>query len=201
MKKIKSEKNKGWKKEFTEQLNESIDYIAEQRKYIYLVTLVFFASAVFGFISSDQLEFLNKFLREIADKTAGLDLLEMIWFIFSNNVTSAVAGLVLGIFFGIFPFFNAIFNGTILGYVYSKAAPIAGYAVIWRLLPHGIFELPAIFISLGLGVHLGMSFFVRARFKTIRQRMNDSLKAFLVIVVPLLALAAIIESFLIFFTG
>ena len=34
---------------------------------------------------------------------------------------------------------------------------IEGILVLWRLLPHGIFELPAIFISLGLGLKLGTS--------------------------------------------
>ncbi|MEK6909001.1 MAG: stage II sporulation protein M [Nanoarchaeota archaeon] len=192
-------KTKNWKSEFAELFNDSLNYISLQKKYIYIIILVFFASSIFGYFNSDQLGFLDKSLKEILNKTEGLDALELIWFIFSNNVTSAISSLFFGALFGILPFFNAIFNGSILGYVYSKAVPVAGFGIIWRLLPHGIFELPAIFISLGLGVHLGASFFGRKKIATFKQRFNRSLRAFLSVVVPLLMLAAIIEGFLIFF--
>lgn len=192
-------KDSSWKKGFAELVSNSWTYIKMQKKYIYIIIAVFFASSIFGYINSSELSFLDKSLIEIGMKTEGLDALELLWFIFSNNVTSAVTSLFLGAILGIFPLFNALFNGTILGYVYSKAVPIAGYLVIWRLLPHGIFELPAIFISLGLGLHLGMSFFAREGIKTFKTRFNNSLKAFLSIVVPLLMIAAIIESFLIHF--
>lgn len=194
-------KNKSWKKDFADSFNESLSYISLHKKYIYISIIIFFISAVFGYFSSERLGFLDEQLREIALKTQGLDALELLWFIFSNNVTSALSVLFLGIFFGIFPLFNAVFNGAILGYVYSKAVPVAGFLVIWRIIPHGIFELPAIFISLGLGIHLGMSFFSKEKIVTLKHRLRNSLKAFLAVVVPLLMLAAVIESFLILFVG
>lgn len=195
-------KNKSsWKKEFADSFNESLKYVSLHKNYIYLVIVVFFASSIFGYFNSNQLTFIDEAIKDIILKTQGLDALELIWFIFSNNVTSAISSLFLGVLFGVFPIFNAVFNGTILGYVYSKAVPIAGFGVIWRLLPHGIFELPAIFISLGLGVHLGMSFFTTGRLNTFKERFRNSLKVFLAVVVPLLMLAAVIESFLIFFVG
>lgn len=196
-----SKKNKSWKREFADLVESSISYLKLHRKYVYAATLVFFASAIIGYIFSSSFSFFDRILEEIAHSTQNLDYLELIWFIFSNNVTSSLSVLFLGVFFCIFPLFNAVFNGVILGYVYSKAASVAGYLVIWRLLPHGIFELPAIFISLGLGIHLGFSFFGRDKIKTFKLRFNESLKAFLIIVVPLLALASIIESSLIFFIG
>lgn len=197
----KKSSKKSWKKEFADLFDDSVSYIYKQRKYMYAIIMVFFASSFIAFFNSDKLGSLDEVLREIVDKTEGLDFLEMLWFIFSNNTTSAISSLFLGAFFGIFPFFNALFNGAILGYVYSKAVPIAGFGVIWRLLPHGVFELPAIFISLGLGVHLGASFFGKNKIWTFKQRFNQSLRAFLVVVLPLLILAATIETFLIFFVG
>lgn len=197
----KNKKKVSWKKEFADLFENSLDYIKLQKKYIYAIVFIFFASSIIGFVYSSEFSFMDKFLMEIADSTRDLDYLELIWFIFSNNVTSAISSLFFGAFFGIFPFINAIFNGSILGYVYSQAASIAGYGVVWRLLPHGIFELPAIFISLGLGVHLGLSLFKFDMFKTFKKRFKESLTAFLVIVVPLLALASIIETSLIHFFG
>jgi len=179
----------------------TFSYLRNNKRYVYASALIFFASSIFGYVYSAKLGFFDKLIEEIVKSTKDLDYLEMIWFIFSNNVTSSLSALFLGVFFGIFPLFNALFNGSILGYVYSKATSVAGYLVIWRLLPHGIFELPAIFISLGLGIHLGFSFFGANKIKTFKLRFKESFKVFLVIVVPLLALAAIIESSLIFFMG
>ncbi|MBS3081377.1 stage II sporulation protein M [Candidatus Pacearchaeota archaeon] len=199
--KISNKKNKHWKREFADLVDDSLSYLGKHMKYVYFVAIVFFASTIFGFVFSAELGFFDELLEEIVDSTQGLDFLELLWFIFSNNITSSLSVLFLGAFFGIFPLFNALFNGAILGYVYSKAASVAGYFVIWRLLPHGLFELPAIFISLGLGIHLGTSFFGANKLKTFKFRLIESIKVFLVIVVPLLALAAIIESSLIGFMG
>lgn len=196
-----NKKTSSWKKDFTDSFNDSIKYVSNHKKYVYLAMVVFFISSFFGYFASDNLKFLDKALMEIANKTQGLDSLELLWFIFSNNVTSALSVLFLGVILGIFPIFNAIFNGTILGYVYSKAVPVAGFGVIWRILPHGVFELPAIFISIGLGIHLGVSLFSRNGLFSLRTKLKNSLKVFLALVVPLLMLAAVIESFLIFFVG
>ncbi len=190
-----------WKKDFTASFNESLKYVSNHKKYVYFAMALFFISSLFGYFNADRLVFLDEQLKQIMLKTQGLDALELLWFIFSNNVTSALSVLFLGTILGIFPLFNAIFNGTILGYVYSKAVPIAGFGVIWRILPHGIFELPAIFISLGLGLHLGVSFLSRKGLSSLKDKLKNSLKVFLALVVPLLMLAAIIESFLIFFVG
>ena len=192
---------KSWKRDFADLVEDSWSYLGKHRKYIYASIWIFFASAIFGYVYSAQLGFFDKIIEEIVTSTQDLDYLELIWFIFSNNATSSVSALFLGAFFGVFPLINAVFNGAVLGYVYSKAVPIAGVFVAWRLLPHGIFELPAIFISLGLGIHLGASFFGANKLKTFKFRFKESLKVFLVIVVPLLALASIIESSLIVFIG
>ena len=190
-----------WKHEFAEIFNDSWDYVKEQKRFIYAVALIFFASAILGFAYAENLIFLDDLIKEIIEKTSDLDYIEMIWFIFSNNVTSSLFALFLGLFFGIFPLFNSLFNGTLLGYVYSKAIVFEGYFVIWRLFPHGIFELPAVFISLGLGLHLGVALFGKNKRETIIERSKKSLRVFLSVIVPLLILAALIESTFIFFVG
>ncbi len=201
-KKIGKKVAQGWKQEFADTFGDSLNYIFEQKKFIYAVALAFGISSVAGFFYADVLDgIFADMIKDIISQTQDLDFIEMIWFIFSNNVTSSLFGIFLGIFFGIFPFFNALFNGTLLGYVYSKTSAIDGYGVIWRIFPHGVLELPAVFISLGLGVHLGAALFARnAKFEIV-QCGRQSLRAFLAVVVPLLIAAAIIESAFIFFVG
>ena len=70
--------------------------------------------------------------------------------------------------------------------------------VLWRIFPHGIFELPAVFISLGLGLKLGTFIFQRNKLKAFAEFFWNSLRVFLFIVLPLLIIAAIIEGSLIF---
>ncbi len=200
MKRRISKNKRSWKREFADTFGESLSYIFEQKKFIYAVVWIFGLSSLMGFAYADILDrFFADMIKDIIAQTQDLDFIEMIWFIFSNNVTTSLLGIFLGIFFGFFPFFNALFNGTLLGYVYSKTSAIAGYGVIWRIFPHGIFELPAVFISLGLGMHLGAALFARDKKAEIVERGRRSLRAFLSVIVPLLIVAAIIESIFIFF--
>ncbi|MEK6847275.1 MAG: stage II sporulation protein M [Nanoarchaeota archaeon] len=201
-KRVVNSASENWRRDFADLFEESWNYVLKQKKYIYAVALIFVASSLLGFAYSDLLDAaFADLIKEIISQIEDLDFIEMFWFIFSNNVTSSLFGMFLGVLFGIFPFFNALFNGTLIGYVYAKTSAIEGYGVIWRLFPHGVFELPAVFISLGLGVHLGAALFARDKKAELVERGRKSLHAFLTVVVPLLILAALIESTFIFFIG
>jgi stage II sporulation protein M len=89
----------------------------------------------------------------------------------------------------------AIVNGYLIGFVANMVVSQEGVLVLWRLLPHGIFELPAIFISIGLGIWLGMGVFYDV--KTLKHRLVSGLKVFLALILPLLVIAAIVEGILI----
>ncbi|MGV8142352.1 MAG: stage II sporulation protein M [Candidatus Pacearchaeota archaeon] len=195
---MKMAKRKNWKHELHNLFVDSWNLVKEQKKFIYAVIGVFLAGSLIGFIQADTLApYFKEIIGEIIDKTQGLDFLEMFWFIFSNNITSSLVALLFGVLFGIFPLMTALFNGALLGYVYSEASALAGYGVIWRLIPHGIFELPAIFISLGLGVYVGSALFGKDKIVTVLARLKNSFRAFLTVVFLLLAIAALIESALI----
>jgi len=94
--------------------------------------------------------------------------------------------------------FSSIGNGYVVGFVLSKSVLDSGFSVIFNLFPHGIFELPAVFISLGMGLKLGFTFFQNNWKKKILKNLLNSLRVFVLIVFPLLIIAAIIESILIF---
>ncbi|RMD67929.1 stage II sporulation protein M, partial [Candidatus Pacearchaeota archaeon] len=175
----------------------SLSYISNSRRFIYAGIYIFVASAVVGFAASPLLTFLDDFIRRIALKVAGLNTLELILFIFKNNLSSALMSIVLGAFLGIVPIMSAITNGVLVGYVLARALVIAGVASWWRLLPHGIFELPAIFIAIGLGMKLGFSIFEQDMSEAFKERFVNGLKTFVFIILPLLLIAAIIEGSLI----
>ncbi len=179
-------------------------YISEQKFYFLGITLVFFSIALFSFFVPPTPEIQQELLKVIQNllaETEGMNALELTIFIFWNNLQASFMGLFFGIFLGIFPVLAAIVNGYLVGFVAAKSVSVEGLFVLWRLLPHGVFELPAVFIALGLGVRLGLSPFSSKPWPSFKYHLQRSTQVFFAIVMPLLIIAAIIEGLLIATVG
>jgi len=184
-----------------EQYLLSWKYVKESKNFIYFIFGVFSLFALIGFfvpISKDLSNLFLEFIRELMKKTSLMSQGELVRFIFLNNLNSSFFGMVLGFFLGIFPVIVAVLNGYVLGFVALQSVHVDGISVLWKLLPHGVFELPAVFISLGLGLKLGTFIFKKRKLEVFRNYFLNSLWAFLFIILPLLIIAAIIEGGLIF---
>lgn len=158
-------KKRGKKKfDLKNQYQQSWEYIKESRNFIYITLIIFLLFAFIGafvpapeFLEQQILEFIEELLRKTAEMSQG----ELMSFIFLNNLQSSFFGMILGIALGIFSAITSVSNGYLLGFVSSRAVYEEGIFVLWRLFPHGIFELPALFISTGLGLKLGFPFIYR----------------------------------------
>ena len=189
------------KKTLKQKYIDSWKYIKESKRFIYFVSLIFLIFLILGFILPTPEPIAQKileFLEEMLEKTQGMNFLELFWFIFWNNLKVSFIGIVSGIVFGILPFLTSVANGYLLGFVSSLVVGQENFLSLWRILPHGIFELPAVFISLGLGFKLGFFIFQKKKMKYLKNNLYKSLIVFFLIVLPLLVLAAFIESFFIF---
>ena len=196
--------NKQYTFNLKNQYKESFDFIRESRKFIYIIIAIFLLFTILGFVFPVPgviLKVILEFIENLIKETNGLSGFEMIKFIFFNNIQSSFFGMILGIFLGFLPVLFAAVNGYVLGFVLSMSVMSEGISVLWRLLPHGIFELPAIFISLGLGLRLGMFIFQKKVEKSLKEYLWGSIKVFLLIVLPLLIIAAIVEGSLIVIFG
>lgn len=193
----------GKKLVFADQFREGIDYIKESAGFIWIGVLVFVIGTWIGFYLPGRFveldEILRNTLRDIFLQAEGLNGFELTIFILQNNLQSAFVAVLTGIFLGIFPVLTSIVNGILIGYVSNVVVSEVGFLNLWRLIPHGIFELPAVFISIGLGIKLGFSIFSKNSGKEFSKNFYQSMNAFLVVVFPLLILAAIIEGLLIAF--
>ncbi len=179
-------------------VKEAFDYVRENALYVWLIAFVFAGAAIMGFVFSGYFVFLDEMIRELASKIEGKNAFELIILIFFNNSSRALMGLFFGVALGVMPFINSLVNGVLIGYVMKRTWEIAGVGEFWRLLPHGIFELPAIFIALGMGVKLGGFVFSRKGvWGELRRRAWKSLLVFVFIIIPLLVVAAIIEGVLV----
>ncbi|MCK9569173.1 stage II sporulation protein M [Candidatus Pacearchaeota archaeon] len=180
---------------------KSWKYIIESKKFIFSIIAIFFVFALIGFlfpIPDFLYNTILEFIREILEETENLSQSELILYIISNNVQSSFLGILFGFIYGIFPLIIAIANGYVLGFVSLMSVKSAGVSSLLEIIPHGIFELPAIFISLGLGLKFGTFVFQKNKAKGFKNYLINSLRVFFLIVIPLLIIAGIIEGTLIF---
>jgi stage II sporulation protein M len=195
-------KKKVLKKKFSlrEGFLESLSNIRESKFYIYLIVGIFFLVGLFAFFVPAPMEIQNQILsliKDILKQTEGMNFFQMFWFIFLNNLKASFVGMVSGIIFGIFSIIIGIVNGYFLGFVAMMSVNSEGILVLWKLFPHGIFELPAIFISLGLGLRMGVYIFKKNPKEKFTELFIKCLKSFFFVVFPLLVIAGLIEAFLI----
>lgn len=207
IRKIKKNKKTGKQTSFCfnlkNQFIQSLNYLKVSKDFIFPIIIIFFIFVFMGFffrtpelISNQILEI----MREILEKTQGMSAIELISFIFFNNLVVSLFSLILGIALGIVPIFVTITNGYILGFVAKLSVESRGLVSLWMLLPHGIFELPAIFISLGLGLKAGSLVFRRDKENPVKKEAINIFRTFIFIVVPLLIIAAVIEGILIYYS-
>lgn len=224
--KTKNKKSEAFVKIVGMEFEDSLSYIKESRKFIYFCIYLFLVFVVFGFVFADYLSpYINKLLQELLKEFDNLRWYEYILKIFLNNlevsiyslipflsiikiassgILAALAGIVfMPILFltGIIPVAFDATNAITLGYVFARAYDISGFSDFWRILPHGIFELPAVFISLGLGLKLSLFLFSKNPKKEFLIRLENSIRVLFFVIVPLLIIAAIIEGLLIAILG
>ncbi len=194
-------KNKKKKINLKNKYEKSWKYIKELKNFIFAAIIIFFIFALIGFfvpVPEPIVKEILKFIQDIIEKTKDMSGVELIMFIFLNNLQTSFFVMIFGILLGIFPAMLSAVNGYFLGFIASLSVENEGFFVLWRIFPHGIFELPAVFISLGLGLKLGSFIFQKKKRIFLKENLLNSLEVFFLIVIPLLIIAAIIEGILMF---
>jgi len=172
-----------------------------------LFSLMFLVGFLFPvFFREEIFKMIEMLMLEIEGKGA----FELISFIFLNNLQASFMAMVLGFLVGVFPLVVCVVNGYLLGFVAREAVVVEGIFAMWKILPHGIFELPAVIFSIGMGLRLG-SQVVRGGLGRLREDgkgkesvgyvFRESLRVFVFVVFPLLVVAGIVEGILIGFTN
>jgi len=194
IKRKKAKKHKQHPK-ITSELQNVVKTIKTSKNCIYFGISVFVITILIGyFFPMFFTEEILEVLKSLALAFEGLTTFQIIIKILFNNSMVTLLTIIMGIIFGILPLWTTIQNGYIIGFIINKVIESEGPLVLWRLLPHGIFELPAIFISIGLGLKIGEKVIKRDNPGLF---LLDSLRVFLLIILPLLIIAAIIEGLLI----
>lgn len=173
------------------------NFLRESRWYVVFAFAVFMLTFLVGFLfpvfyRAEIFSFIAELIATLGDK----GVVEMIGYIFLNNLRAGFFAMILGIGFGIFPLSAVVVNGYLLGFVARFAVEQEGIFVLWQLVPHGIFELPAILFSIGMGMKLGVSVLGVWGCGKLKYNLREGFRFFVFVVVPLLVVAAVIEGVL-----
>ncbi len=190
------EYEKNPKKEFKE-------YVRVLSPYLLFITFVFFGSLVTGYISAAHLPSMAETLRESLssrfESILAMNHFYMMLAIFLNNSFVSLLFLVLGLALGILPVLFIAFNGYVVGVIAYLVAQQKGLLfIILGLLPHGILELPMVFLASSIGLRLGHQVFSALIGKSthIKQEFKEGLTFYFHWILPILLIAAIIETYI-----
>ncbi len=208
MKKQLTKKNLGKKREsfWKRNYSEIWGYIQESKPHIWAafgIFVLFFLLGLFLPAPAAIEGFIKEVLKQLLEQLQGITGIKLILLIFKNNALVGFFGIFLGIILGIYPLLMTLVNGYVLGYVCNLVVSAEGIGELWRIFPHGVFELPAAILSFGIGIKLGMFLLSQNANlgEELKRRLKISLKIFLLVILPLLIIAAIIEGILITFIG
>ena len=148
------------KEKFYSLFKSSLKYAFGSKNYILFVSFLFLIFISLGYAFPKLFETqLLQMIKELIKQTEGLGFFGIIRFIVFNNVKSSFFGLFFGLIFGFFPIALIAVNGFLLGFVANKSVASEGVLVLWKLFPHGIFEIPAVLLSVGVGLRQGLFLF------------------------------------------
>jgi stage II sporulation protein M len=172
------------------------------KPYLLILSLLFAASLLAGAVAAPSLRNeVAKIYQAIAEALGGLPDGALFFNVLVHNMIAAFLIIISGFFFGIILVLAIGGNGFVLGVVFRLAADTMGYAeAAARVLPHGLLEIPALLIAASYGLWLGVNILRRIRGKEtepVGPQVKHALKRYIVVVVPLLVVAAGIVTVLI----
>lgn len=186
--------------------SQFVKYLGEIKAFIGIVVALFVLSAALGYVIPgmypEVVDALLSGLQDKADQLTGQQPLLMMLGIFWNNAFASLLALIFGLAAGLFPLFFVMSNGLVIGIVLEMIVAKMGASVgilvfVAGILPHGIIELPAVLISASIGLKLGYHALLSLikRQDMVTGELMQGLKIYLFWLVPMLFVAAFIETF------
>ena len=184
-------------------LKEAVQYLKALRPYLAASITMLVLGGVLGALAipyaPDIAQNINQSVTGFVKLFRELPKPQLALAIFLNNAIKTLVVIVGGTLFGLVPIIFLLVNGAALGFVLFLSIGQRGlFQSLLAILPHGILELPAVLLGTSIGLMLG-THAVKKFSGTAETKMGKELaraiKFFVTAIVPLLAVAALIESF------
>ena len=138
-------------------------------------------------------------LSQFVQTFAGMPSWKLALAIFANNSLKTLMAILLGTVLGIVPGIFLLANGVALGVAFSLSIQTRGlWLAVFSILPHGVLELPAVFLGTSIGLMLGTQALMQLIGQStapLRVEIVHGFKFYCTVIVPLLILAALVEVF------
>jgi len=172
------------------------------KPYLLILTLIFAVSFLAGILAPPSIrQQMTEVFQAVVGNYQGLAGGMLYFNILVQNVMATIFVLISGVFVGIIPTFAISSNAFGLGVLYRQAAEVAGYSkAALKVLPYGVFEIPALLIAASYGLWLGVTVLRRMRGKEstpLGVNIEHAFRRYFAVVFPLLIVAAAIETALI----
>ena len=182
---------------------EALKYLSYLKGYILFVSLMFTISTLMGYwYSSLDPSFANQTSADMGELFAiieALNPLAIMLIIFLNNSIKCLIALLLGIGFGLIPLVFVTYNGFLIGTIFLIIGRLEGLLyVLVAIVPHGVIELPMVFISAAIGIQLGHDLLntLVGKKADIKKDFKKGTSFYVNWILPLLFFAAVVETFL-----
>ena len=166
---------------------------------ILLSFLLFVGGTLAGYLSAGELSAsLTGILSEELSPILKLPKPLLALAVFANNFSKTFTAMLLGLLLAIPPILFILANGFILGVVSFEVAESEGTLfLLLGILPHGVFEVSAAALSTALGIRLGAAAYARLKGRSfeVGRTLKLCLKFYFSRIVPLLAVAAVVEVY------
>lgn len=179
-----------------------LKYIWGLKYYLLAIVLIFAAFYAIGYIAvmtvPDMGNMVVSNFRQEVSPLKELSPVGLMLGIFANNALKCLLVMVLGLAFGIAPVLFIVANGLILGIVVGVTMRSTSLLyVLVGVVPHGVIELPMVFISAAIGLKLGVDVLkaLLGKKESVVDKLVESLLIYIVWIFPLLFLAAFVETF------
>lgn len=175
--------------------------------YVFITTVAFLAIAVMAYIAGrifpDIPAYILDWFNESVENSGIVreDGSFSVVALFLNNLQA----MTLSVLYGFIPFLflpalslgvNSVILGVLVAYYSNNSFSLL--VLLAGILPHGIFELPALFLSLGAGLCLckNINAYIRKNEKGVmKPLLLNILRTVCILVLPLLAAAAVMETY------
>ena len=187
---------------------QSFHFLFVDLKYIMIAVPAFFIgvsilSWMYFNNNADAMYKLIEAFREQIQDMADEGPLQFVQ-LFLNNARVCAMSIVIGLVpFLFLPAGILATNSALMGAMcslYDSMGVSVGKMIVIGILPHGIFELPAMFLSMGMGVGLCLALCKRITEPepnrgTVVPMIKNAAISFILVVIPLLIVAAAMEAF------
>ncbi|OED30286.1 stage II sporulation protein M [Methanosphaera sp. WGK6] len=171
------------------------------KKYVLIAIVLFIISIILGVLFVDSFKpFLIEIINNLIEETPTIEFLSL----FQHNLQANLLIMIGGIFFSVFSICTLMINGAVLGSL-STFTSLDVYLLY--IIPHGIFEFTALFISFAtaliitkLIIRMIKGIFYKEL--TVKKQLIQSLNLIksiimsVILVIILLIIAAFIETYL-----